>query len=251
MAAKTEMIFYFPYGERYHSLAQSFYWQYKEACKVIESDALPKDLLDSVDAKDEYHFLFECKENMAISAIIFEALAIEAYVNFWGAAVLGDDVFYAKYEPDKAKRKETGEKNFPKTTLDKIKRICKDEFKHPYPTDQEHFRMLKQLFDDRDRLVHYKPKGHLIKRPDPNQIYTLGMEKEAYKEYTDACEELNFIYANIDNHMCLYQQVKDNLQVCSGKTDPYLQMVSNLVDMVQEEQNEMLRKCGLKDVKKE
>lgn len=45
--------------------------------------------------------------------------------------------------------------------------------------------------------------------------------------------------------------MKDNLQQCSNKPDPYLQMISDAIDAIHEEITEMCRKCGLKDVKKE
>ena len=68
--SKNEFSGYVPLCEQYNGLAQSFYKQYQEvqAQKGGELYAL----------------------QAAICAVVFEAFAIESYVNFFGAYTLGD-----------------------------------------------------------------------------------------------------------------------------------------------------------------
>lgn len=186
------------------------------------------DLFESKEFAVQYYTLFDTKENAALCAIIFEALAIEAYVNFWGASLLGDKVFYEKYEVGKKGKNKDGKKRPTLSTLEKIKEICKEEFHAPYPTDDVHYRLLKALFEKRDRVVHCKPKEHIISQPSPIQQYS----PELYDDYLDALKEFDFIYDDIDLQMQLYQDVKDNLSRCSGKPDPFCQQINAVGDAI-------------------
>ena len=111
--------------EQYDSMAQSFYIQYLDVKKRYE--ITPNEV--SIKKMETYIGSLQS----AICAVVFEALAIEAYVNFWGAYYWGD---YFYQENDIQKRN---------STIDKIKWICKISCNSKYPTDGEHYRTLKGL----------------------------------------------------------------------------------------------------------
>lgn len=233
------VVFHFAYCERYNAIAQDFYEQFINAQAALNACSCPMDLFEANEETYRYYALFDAKENAALCAIIFEALSIEAYVNFWGASLLGDDIFYSKYEFERKSTEGSSKKRRSLNTLDKIKKICKEEYHTPYPTDGVHYCALKKLFQNRDRLVHYKPKQYCISRPSPKQLYT----PEMYNDYLDACKELDFIFDGIDDQMRLYQEVKDNLAKCSGKTDPFYQQLEDTGKEIGKAIVDMLNLC--------
>ena len=93
---------YLPLCEQYASMAKLFYFQYNQYRENAESG----DLSASI-----------AMEQAAICAIIFQALAVESYVNLFGSVVLGDDVFRCRYESEINKKHRA-------STIDKIKNIC-------------------------------------------------------------------------------------------------------------------------------
>ena len=182
---------YLPFCEQYAAMAQSFYSQYQQSTAgngVLASIAMEQD---------------------AICAVIFQALAVESYVNLFGSVTLGDENFRCNYESKTDSKHRYN-------TIEKIKHICKDEFNNPYPTDGKHFEVLKGLFSKRDRLVHQKSKPYNIeKRPlDYDNM------AEQYDDYLHAYEaEIGFIYERLEDEMKVYEELKENLTRCSGREE--------------------------------
>lgn len=187
------------------------------------------------------------RETAAICAIVFEALAIESYVNFWGASILGDAVFFSKYEPQKGATSSETIKPHYRSTLDKMKAICKEEFGNPYPTDGIHYSTLKGLFQKRDRLVHNKPKGHLLELAP----FNYDSPEAAYKDYVEVFEEIGFIYEKIDDELRLYEEVKANLKSCSGKPDASEQQFLKSIEQIAKQMSAMVNAVGLELNEKE
>ena len=73
---------YFPLCQQYAAMAQSFYSQYQQS-------AAGNDVLASI-----------AMEQAAICAVIFQALAVESYVNLFGSVILGDENFRNNYESE-------------------------------------------------------------------------------------------------------------------------------------------------------
>jgi len=200
---ELSMIGYMPLCEAYNNIAQNAYAEYKELIKTAEEHC---NKLNVIELAYHQESSFRC----AIIAVIFEALAMEAYVNFFGAYTLGVDIYYSEYE-SKIKRF---------STIDKIKAMCKERFLKPYPTNGQHFRNLLAIFQKRDQLVHNKPQGHNLS----NQSATLKDDSAAL------LDEYSFVYENLDSEMCLYNELKKNLADSSGKPEPASQMLQNAVD---------------------
>ena len=185
------MEIYFPLCEQYAAMAQSFYSQYQQS-------AAGNDVLDSI-----------AMEQAAICTVIFQALAVESYVNLFGSVTLGDENFRCNYES-----KTDSKHRF--NTIEKIKHICKDEFNTPYPTGGKHFEMLKGLFSKRDRLVHQKSKPHNIEK----RAIDYGNMPKQYDDFLSAYkEEIGFIYERLEDEMKVYGELKQNLTRCSGREE--------------------------------
>ena len=182
---------YLPFCEQYAAMAQCFYSQYQQS-------AAGNDVIDSI-----------AMEQSAICAVIFQALAVESYVNLFGSVTLGDENFRCNYESET-------DKTHRFSTLEKIKRICKDEFNTPYPTDGKHFKVLQGLLSKRDKLVHQKSKPHNIeKRP-----FDYNDPLKSYADYLQAYEEeIGFIHEDLENEMKVYDDLQENLAQCSGREE--------------------------------
>ena len=215
---------YLPLCEQYNSLAQSFYQQYHEINDKLSQLGKPADLLCNPSLAIDKNVLTMRMLQSAICAVVFEAFAIESYVNFFGAYILGDSTYYSTYE--------SGERGKKYTTIEKMKMMCKDEFQSPYPTGGKHFVVLKGLFTKRDKLAHNKPKGHGLSTKNGN----------SFDDYYEAISEISFIYEELAQEMALYDEVKENLTTSSNKEEPiaaFLDSAStaiskNMVQMVQE-----------------
>lgn len=182
---------YFPLCQQYAAMAQCFYSQYQQS-------AAGNDVIDSI-----------AMERSAICAVIFQTLAVESYVNLFGSVILGDENFRYNYESEKDKKHRF-------STLEKIKRICRDEFNTPYPTGGKHFKVLHGLLSKRDKLVHQKPKPHNIEK----KPFDFSDPLKSYADYIQAYEEeIGFIYEDLVNEMKVYDDLKENLAQCSGREE--------------------------------
>ena len=182
---------YFTFCEQYATMAKSFYFQYHQ----YQENAKSGDSSASM-----------AMEQAAICAVIFQALAVESYVNLFGSVVLGDDVFRCRYESEIDKKHRA-------STIDKIKNICNIELGNPYPTSGEHFRILKGLIDKRNKLVHPKSKPHTIE----NRPFNYKKPEESRSDYVQAFnEEIGFIYNNLESEMFVYDDLKKNLARCNS-----------------------------------
>ena len=93
---------YAMYCEMYAGMADSFYRQYLAAKEVY--DDTPHDSIPIIDEAQNYNRvlkIYNLMEVNAIAATVFQALAIEAYINLFGVYQLGEDKFYSEYEPPK------------------------------------------------------------------------------------------------------------------------------------------------------
>lgn len=214
---------YLPLCEQYNSLAQSFYQQHLEIKDKLTQLGKPADLFDNQSTAITQNALTMGMLQTAICAVVFEAFAIESYVNFFGAYILGDSIYYSSYE--------SGERGKKYSTIDKMKMMCKDEFQSHYPTGGKHFVALKGLFTKRDKLAHNKPKGHEISTRNGN----------SFDDYYEAISEISFIYEGLEQEMVLYDEVKKHLTASSKRQEPiaaFLESTStaiakNMVQMIQ------------------
>ena len=198
--SKNEFSGYVPLCEQYNGLAQSFYKQYQEvkAQKGGELYAL----------------------QAAICAVVFEAFAIESYVNFFGAYTLGDNTFYSTYE--------SGQRGNRFSTIDKIKGFSKKEGIQRYPTGGKHFVTLKGLLYKRDQLAHNKPRMHTLRKED------------GFEDYNEMSKEISFVYQNLDEELKLYDEVKMNLSIACDVAEPISEMILDAAKAIGESILELL-----------
>ncbi len=187
---------YYPLCETYANMSLSYYEQYREACSSISSKKMdrPWNILEhSSEENQEYITNWAIKLNTAITAIVFQALSVEAYINLYGVIKVGEDEFYEKYESKKERL----------STIEKLKKMCKDKLNKNYPTREKKYNDLVSLLKKRDRLVHVKP------RADKS-----GVDMQMY--YDHLRSEVGFVFNNIDDEMLTYHNLKANLAIVDG-----------------------------------
>lgn len=88
-----------------------------------------------------------------VIAVVFSAMAIEAFVNNYGAACLGDDFFYDNFDR--------------LSIISKLQLISKFLFKEEFDKSKEYYYCLKSTFSERDKFIHSKTVAahdYLIKK---------------------------------------------------------------------------------------
>lgn len=205
------MLVYNQVCNKYAALAQKSYEDYLEAKRNYTAFEWPKDSL-SAPISDTL-ILFQYRGQMlshALSAVVFQALAIEAYVNLFGVSELGNERFFTELEPSRD-QKPKGFNWF--STENKLREICRwSDNCTEYP--EHHIQAIKAFFDKRNKLVHVKPRAHNLVVKE----YNYEKPEENYREYIDMYEELSFVDENLDQEMQLYAQLQENIRVARGAT---------------------------------
>lgn len=196
--------------ETYNEISQQALIEYKEAVTYLKSFRLPYwDFLDHTEEENEkYMCAMQQREKSAITAIVFQALAVEAFVNLFGAQRIGEDIYYSEYESKGS------------TTLGKLKKICKDFLKKTYPTDDKAYSRLHSLLNKRDSIVHTKPRA-----------VSIDGEPVAYEEFMSQTE---YIYKNICEELESYEKLKRTMAVLEDKE----------IDLIQENQQEIVNELS-------
>lgn len=108
----------------------------------------------------QYVYLLRRKEDCAIETILFEAFAVEAYINYYGEKKLGTERFYREYENNKDGRK--------RSTLYKYREIV------GIKEESEIYKKLKTLLDARNDLAHnHVRKFDMNDTEDDDALFTL------------------------------------------------------------------------------
>lgn len=198
--------------ENYNGMSQAFYAQYQEATAYLKSLKCKSwDFLShTTEENDSYNEANSMRLHSAVAAVTFQALAIEAFVNLYGAQKVGDNVFYEKYDHKGA------------TTLGKLKGICKDVLSKNYPTNGKAYSRLVSLMDKRNDIVHTKP--HPIPIIPTSEV----------PNYSELMYQTEFVFKNIDDEMLSYGTLKETLMVLEGKE----------TDFIQENYNEAMDACS-------
>ncbi len=191
--------------ENFSVMSKGFYQQYKEAtvylrglkCKTWDF------LIHSEEENRKYIEAFSLRLNAAFAAIVFQALAVEAFVNLYGAQKIGEEKFYTEYEIKGA------------TTESKLKEICKNYLRKKYPTSTKQYNRLNSLLKKRDRIVHSKPKE-------------IDMHSES-NNYYEMFDQYEFVYKDIDDEMNSYETVKKVLQELEGSQYDLIEEIQRLL----------------------
>lgn len=192
--------FYFLKCIDFDSIAQNAYAQYLGFSKEYEALGNNLDVLEVPQAIVNYIAAYKNMESAAYMAIVFETLAIEAYVNTLGEHLVGER-YYQEYESKDAKKD--------RTTLGKLKRLCKNEIRKSYPTDGDHYREVKGLLKKRDKIVHTKPVRFTISKCD----FDYSNPAASFRDINDAfSEQIGFLFENIERDMVCYREL--DAKVC-------------------------------------
>lgn len=188
--------FYIIRSNQYARMAKEFYDESLKERRFFEEGL-------NIPVSDEeklglYALLLEKTLKMdekAIAAVLFQALAVEAYTNLFGITVFGEEDFYANYEraPTRKKLKEIAgklNKTLPKEMDDRI----------------------KALFKKRDSFVHQKPKAYQIEVADFDYK---NLEKN-FEDINAYVEELMGAEEGLDDNMKIYEDLQECVRVLRG-----------------------------------
>ena len=184
--------FYYSRSEQYSKMARMFYAEflttkafYDSGRFVVKEDAFRENICAAIN-------LCQKIDDSYIGSIVFEAMAIESYVNLMGAYLTDEKVYYKKTRNKPTKEKltyifETIGKEFPEDLKERI----------------------GGLFSKRNDLVHQKPRAIVIDIPNSDRE-TILREKDKLDK------ALSLDFETIDTDMKLYDELKSTVQVVRG-----------------------------------
>lgn len=153
----------------------------------------------------------------AVSAVVFQALAVEAYVNLFGVKIFGEAEFYNKFERV--------------STVNKLKAIYEKifcngerqkEFEDPIK-DQ-----IDKLFTKRNHLVHYKSRYIDVQNSSMDEFFAYMYDQQ------------DFVWDRINDDMKVYRNLKSTQMNWSGSEKD--------LTRAEEEESEALRQQLLKEM---
>lgn len=205
----------------FSQLSDGFYSQFNLSVSQLKTLTKSKnwDILAHSSAENALYIeLYNLRFRSAISAIVFQALAVEAYINFYGVSKIGEENYYKDYEKSTS-------------TKDKLKNISKNIFNKDFPTQNKDYENFILLFKKRDTLVHYKTKGFDISNSSDNE-FSQNFQNQ-----------IGFVYKNIDNIMSVYTSIK---RILSELDETNIDLISaeksKSNDLIQSNILEMLNK---------
>ena len=145
--------------------------KYKEYMEYTNNNSSWDILSHSIEENNKCLYLYHQYRSNAIAAIVFQALAIEAYINLYGTYKIGETKFIKYYEKE--------------NTIDKICDVCKEVSGKEFPKDKNLYALLKTLIKERNDLVHYKSKSIDFKQSSDQQ----------YVDYVNS--QVTFVFKNI------------------------------------------------------
>ena len=176
--------FYYCRSEQYSKMANMCYVEFWSTKAFYDSGKFIIDDTDRNNLTTAITLSQKIDENY-IGAIVFEAMAIEAYVNLLGAYLTDEKTYY----------KETNKKS----TKEKLNYIFEKIGKH-FPDELQE--RIGGLFLKRNRLVHQKPEAIVI------DIH--NSDRETVLREKDRLDKALFLdLENIDEDMKLYNELKE------------------------------------------
>ena len=156
---------------------------------LIIREVLGTTLSHSAEENCKYDKYSHIVRRNSIAAIVFQALAIESYINLYGTYNLGK-----KFDKECER----------KPTLKKLCSLCKEVTEKDFPTNEDLYKSLKLLFEKRDALVHYK-------------AHTIDSKASTMSEFEDYLyKHIVYAFSNIDKFILLYDKLKNKLKELEG-----------------------------------
>jgi hypothetical protein len=196
MKEVMHMEFTFSLCEIFYNMSREQYTSYLDSRKKIDELCEGKKYFDVLShSKEEntlFHSLYHKSNSSAISSIVFQAFAVESYINFYGAKKLGKNTFNDHYERINIK--------------DKIVIIPKVCTGRSFPKGEKVYELIKKLFTQRDKLVHHKGKGINFKE----------CTEEAFVSIMHS--NIEFVFDDIDELVNTYPMLIKTLATLEDKT---------------------------------
>jgi len=179
-------------SNQYARISQDSYGDYLRAKERYKSMGEVKDIDISISLEKYIKMcqLATFMDDAAVIAVIFQALAVEAYVNLAGMYIIGEKEYYKKHEKSST---------FSKMCI--IERALGKKF------SDELKGKISALLVKRNELVHQKPRS-----------FTIGITEYNYDDKTENFSDIekffdDFKYAteNIDENMLIYSLLQKEL----------------------------------------
>ncbi len=218
-------------AEIYYGLSIHYYENYKNKLSELYAFADNKSYKVIKTPEDEmkYKVLFHDSREYLYISIVFNAFAIEAFINLVGVTVFGNEVFFSEIE-----RKNT----FPKI------RLIFHELKDDFDKHTEVKELIELAFDLRHKLAHSKSK-QLDLIDIQNDIYHKfspeNLGKYTYEDIFDPFEELNWLANNVDTSLVAYQKFKELTNKILGY-DIFAKQAESLQRSIDYNVQEMIKK---------
>ncbi|NLY44519.1 MAG: hypothetical protein GX053_00765 [Tissierella sp.] len=152
-----------------------------------------------------FHSCYNKAYSAAISSIVFQAFAIEAFINFYGSIKLGHHVFHDHYDRISIR--------------DKIIIISKIATGKDFPKGEKVYELINKVIRQRDKLVHHKGKEIRFEDCSEEQFHkTMHMN-------------IDFIFDDIDDLVKTYPLFIKTIAILEGKEiDAYNEQQLNLTN---------------------
>ncbi len=168
--------------DKYRRTSRRNYIKYHEVLKKIdELYGVDNRWLLGNDFNEMSHELFDQRYTHQVTAIVFQAMAVEAFINEYAYLRLGKSYFESI---DKL------------SALDKILIACKMITGKDFPKDRNAYNLLKKIIKLRNDLVHYKAKE--IDLDDEIKTISDTDFEEVMNAYDELVKELDLLDDNFE-----------------------------------------------------
>lgn len=202
----------------YAEMAGTFYENYlrfEQACQDLPQSF---DVESDPETINKTCYYLNGKRKNAVAATVFQALAIEAYINLLGMYSMGEEEYYRRFEK--------------KPPTEKLKKIC-NFIGRSYPKD--HLSQIRAFFDDkRNPLAHEKPRFF----PVEVKPFDVMHPEKSYEDIEEFFREDNYLYSNIGAEKNLYRELQDHVKTVRNAE-------KELIEEIQEKQlNDCLKEMA-------
>lgn len=168
--------------DKYRRTSKRNYYKYQEVLKTIdELYHMPNKFLLGKDFDEMCDELFDQRFTHQTTAIVFQAMAVEAFINEYIYLRLGKKYFMSidKLSP-----------------IDKIIIACKMITGRDFPKDRKAYMLLQKIIKLRNELVHYKVKT-IDLHDDINELSDKDFEA-IMDTYDELVKELDLLDVNFE-----------------------------------------------------
>ena len=206
-------------SEVYYGISKGYHEMFHDALKEMKSimgDKLSYDMLSHSSDENEQFLYFEQIQRQAMMiSIVFQAFAIEAYVNLIAVNLYDENEFFGNFEE--------------KGTIKKINKIFSEKLRSDFVKNKAIYDLVDTTFDLRDKLVHSKSK----------RINLMAIQENP--ENFNPFESLINHYEKIDEVITAYPKFKELVDSLVGY-DIFDNQMNNLHELIKLNLQEIYKK---------